>query len=71
MRDKLSNIIIDVPERFIGRYKKHRLSIIRIDDDRYDYDIAGINDINISENIVTANNIDEVIIICQKIIDEL
>ena len=30
MRKGFNNVIIDTPERFVGRYKQHRISIIEI-----------------------------------------
>ena len=72
MKDKFINIIIDVPERFIGKYKNYRVSITQIDDtNHYDYDIIGSDSIIITEDIVTAINIDEIISVCVKFIDKL
>ena len=40
---RISNVIIDSPERFIGRYKDHRISIIEIEKPQgkaYDIDVT-------------------------------
>jgi hypothetical protein len=47
MRKGFNNVIIDTPERFIGRFKQHRISIIEIqkpEGNQYSIDVTDRQD---------------------------
>lgn len=49
MENEIYDIIIDTDDRFIGKYKKHRISIILCDDGMFDADIQNANGFYVME----------------------
>lgn len=68
---EFENIIIDTPERFIGRYKNHRISIV-YDSERvmYDADVQGSDGWNIMEIKALFENMKDAIDFCVEYIDK-
>lgn len=65
------NIIINTPERFIGRYKDHRISIV-YDNERvmYDADVQGKEGWNIMEIKALFEDMEDAINFCVEYIDK-
>ncbi len=64
VRRRFRNIIIDLPERFIGQYHKHRFSIIQIEKKEgiaYDITVEAPNGCYAVETWEYLNNIDDAI----------
>jgi hypothetical protein len=66
VRSRFQNIIIDLPERFIGQYNKHRFSIIAVkktQENAYDITVEAPNGCYVVETWEYLNNIDEAIML--------
>jgi len=64
----MKDIIINTEDRFIGRHKDHRISIVRVDD-MFDLDIQDKTHMNIMEMHSYFKNMKEVIRFAKKYVN--
>jgi hypothetical protein len=68
---KFKDIIIDTPERFIGKHKNHRISIAYdAERDMYDADVQNAEGWNIMEIIALFEDMKDAIDFCVEYIDK-
>jgi hypothetical protein len=58
-RRKFTKVIIDLPERFIATYHKHRISIVLTDKGEYDITVTAPDGCNVVETIERLKNMNE------------
>ena len=69
--ERFKNVIINTPERFIGRYKNHRISIVYdTERDMYDADVQNSKGWNIMEIKALFEDMDDAIEFCVDYIDK-
>jgi len=68
---ELENVIINTPERFIGRYKKYRISIAYDSErDMYDADVQNSKGWNVMEIKALFEDMEDAIEFCIDYIDK-
>jgi len=69
--ERFKNVIINTPERFIGRYNNHRISIVYdAERDMYDADVQNSKGWNIMEIKALFEDMDDAIEFCVDYIDK-